>query len=150
MGKKKRGGARARQRRIVRRAADSLPPLPPKPQSPHTQGTRHSPEPPAVPPRRSSPATPPRPPLRSSSLWSPTKDAMDKKQYLGERSGIIENVKKFLDQTSAERNKMAKEKIELYQRKSTPGKGYEKKEMIPPHVTYCYMCNYYKAKIHFC
>ena len=65
MGKKRRGGAGARQRRSVRHAGASLPPLPPIPQS----HRRHSPEPPALPPRRSSTslATPwprplPRPP----------------------------------------------------------------------------------------
>ena len=132
------------------------------------QGTRHSPEPPALPPRRSSPATtslaapsprplprpppspPPRPPQRSSSLRSPTKNAMDRKKDLDGKSELINNVKKFLDQTSDKQNRIAKEKIELYQRKKTPGDGYEKKEIIPSHITFCYMCNYYKSKIHFC
>ena len=113
MGKKRRGGAGARQRRSVRRAGASLPPLPPIPQSHRMQGTRHSPEPPALPPRRSSTATtslaapsprplprpppspPPRPPQRSSSLKSSTKNAMDRKKDLDEKSELIKNVKKF-------------------------------------------------------
>ena len=91
MGKKRRGGAGARQRRSVRRAGASLPPLPPIPQS----HRRHSPEPPALPPRRSStslatpwprplprppPSPPPRPPQRSSSLKSSTQNAVDRKK----------------------------------------------------------------------
>ena len=131
MGKKRRGGAGARQRRSVRRAEASLPPLPPIPQSHRMQGTRHSPEPPALPPRRSStslatpwprplprpPVSPtPRPPQRSSSLKS-SKNAMDRKKDLDGKSELIKNVTKFLDQKSEEQNRIAKEKIEIYQKK---------------------------------
>ena len=157
MGKKRRGGAGARQRCSVRRAEASLPPLPPTPRS-------HSPEPPALPPRRSStslatpwprplprpPASPPpRPPQRSSSLKS-SKNAMDRKKDLDGKSALIKNVTKFLDQKSEEQNRIAKKKIEIYQNKKTPGEGYEKKEVIPAHMIFCFICRYYKAKIHYC
>jgi len=157
MGKKRRGGAGARKRRSVRRAESSLPPLPPTPHS-------HSPEPPVWPPLRSStslatpwprplprpPASPtPRPPQRSSSLKS-SKNAMDRKKDLDRKSALIKNVTTFLDQNSEEQNRIAKKKIEIYQKKSTPGEGYEKKEVVPAHMVFCFICKYYKAKIHYC
>ena len=75
---------------------------------------------------------------------------MDRKKDLDGKSALIKNVSKFLDRTSEKQNRIAKEKIEIYQRKSTPGEGYEKKEIIPAHMIFCYMCRYYKAKIHYC
>jgi len=155
MGKKRRGGAGARMRRSVRRAESSLPPLPPTPRS-------QSPEPPALPPRRSSTllATPwprplprppvdppPTPPQRSSSL-RPSKNAMDRK--LEGKSTLMRNVTKFLDLKAEEQNRIAKKKIEIYHNKKTPGKGYEKKEVVPSHMVFCFICKYYKEKIHYC
>ena len=75
---------------------------------------------------------------------------MDRNKDLDGKSELIKNVTKFLDQKSDKQNRIAKEKIEIYQKKSTPGEGYEKKEVIPAHMIFCCMCRYYKAKIHYC
>ena len=75
---------------------------------------------------------------------------MDRKNYLEGKSTLMRNVTKFLDQKAEEQNRIAKKKIEIYQNKKTPGKGYEKKEVIPAHMVFCFMCKYYKDKIHYC
>ena len=62
----------------------------------------------------------------------------------------MRNVTKFLDLKAEEQNRIAKKKIEIYHNKKTPGKGYEKKEVIPSHMVFCFICKYYKEKIHYC
>ena len=62
----------------------------------------------------------------------------------------MRNVTKFLDQKAEEQNRIAKKKIEIYQNKKTPGEGYEKREVIPAHMVFCFICKYYKEKIHYC
>ena len=75
---------------------------------------------------------------------------MDRKKDLDGKSAMIKNVTNFLNQKSEEQNRIAKKKIEIYQNKRTPGEGYEKKEVIPARMIFCFVCRYYKAKIHYC
>ena len=75
---------------------------------------------------------------------------MDRKNDLEGKSTLMKNVTKFLDQKAEEQNRIAKKKIEIYQNKKTPGEGYEKKEVIPSHMVFCFICKYYKEKIHYC
>lgn len=63
---------------------------------------------------------------------------MDRKNNLEGRSTLMKNVTEFLDQKSEEQNRLARKKIEIYQNKKTPGRGYEKKEVIPAHMFFLF------------
>ena len=65
-------------------------------------------------------------------------------------SRMIENVTRFLNQATEQRNRKAEEQMKWEQIKNSPGPGYQRRQQIPAHVTFCYLCLAYKEKIHYC
>merc|ERR1712002_459699 len=65
-------------------------------------------------------------------------------------TGIITRAKEFLEKANKERDKVAEKKLERDRMCTTPGPGYEQNLFIPPHVTFCFICDQYKRQIHYC
>ena len=63
---------------------------------------------------------------------------------------MITKAKEFLEKASKEKDKIAEKKLERDRMCNTPGPGFEQNLFIPPHVTFCFICNQYKRQIHYC
>jgi len=65
-------------------------------------------------------------------------------------SMMITKAKVFLEKASKEKDKEAEKKLERDRMRNTPGPGFEQNLFIPPHVTFCFICDQYKSQIHYC
>merc|ERR1712241_1205236 len=65
-------------------------------------------------------------------------------------SKMLTNVTHFLERASKVKNKEAEDKLKWEQRCNSPGPGFQKSQLIPANVPFCFLCRLYKRKIHFC